>query len=115
MEKYTKANIRLSKVRTRFNKPILSGLTKDEKDYIKAFKERGNTLKHLTYLYGKYPRLPNAAVDWDSLSESDLNEFECAQRKNERLQKKLSKLEDKLDVKAIWNKYNDINNHSESY
>ena len=65
--------------------------------------------------YKTAPRNSNGAVDWKKLSEKELDIFDYLYKQHEKLLKKLSDLEDKIDVDNALNIFLQVNTHSQSF
>ncbi|MBD5589123.1 hypothetical protein [Clostridium botulinum] len=112
----TKQNLRYKKTSERLNKKVrYDGLSKDEVKYIKSKKQYEQIEKDLNNFWTTAPRKQNNSVDWESMSESELNYFDYIYKESEKLLKTLSKLEDTIDVDKTLNIFLQLNCKSASY
>lgn len=96
-------------------KKTYKGLDKQQRKYIKA-KERFDQMdKGLNYFYSHCKRTENGAVDWDSLTESELDTFEWQNKEKNRALSVMNKLENVIDVDFTLNLFLQINTHSMSF
>lgn len=111
-----KQNIRYRKVSERVNKrKSYKGLTEDEKKYIKLKEKYDLCDKEYNNFYKTTPRSVNGAVDWNKLNEEELDYFDYLYKQHEKLLKKLSNIEDKIDVNNALNIFLQMNTHSQSF
>ena len=116
MTNKNKQNIRYKKVCEKQNKrKSYKGLTEDEKKYIKIKEKYDLIDKDYNDFYKTAPRNSNGAVDWKKLSEKELDIFDYLYKQHEKLLKKLSDLEDKIDVDNALNIFLQVNTHSQSF
>lgn len=112
----TKQNLRYKKVSERLNKKVrYDGLSKDEVKYIKSKKQYEQIEKDLNNFWATAPKKQNNSIDWESMSESELDYFDYMYKASEKLLKVLSKLEDKIDVDKTLNIFLQLNCKSASY
>lgn len=112
----TKQNLRYKKVSERLNKKVrYDGLSKDEVKYIKSKKQYEQIEKDLNNFWDTAPKKQNNSIDWESMSESELDYFYYMYKASEKLLKVLSKLEDKIDVDKTLNIFLQLNCKSASY
>ncbi|WP_152633273.1 hypothetical protein [Aliarcobacter butzleri] len=101
---------KFEKIANRFNKPTYKHLTKDEATYHKALVEKDRLNKELYGVRGIYATLPkkNGAINWEAASNEDLELFEIINKRVEKINKKISKFEDKynFDEMDIRHKFN---------
>lgn len=91
-------------------------LTPEQKRYVKAEEERRITDKALSDFYAHAPRLQNGAVDWQSLTEQQLDYFEEINKRHEKSIRTMSRLEENgLDSDYTLNVFIQINTHSMSF
>lgn len=112
-----KQNLRYKKVSERINKKErYDGFNKDEIKAIKITKQYRQIDKELSRFWATALRKDNNNVDWDNMSEEQLDYFEHINKISERLLKTLSKLEEKgIDIDRVINMFNMINCNSVSY
>lgn len=96
-------------------KKSYKGLDDNQKKYIKA-KERFEQMdKSLNYFYSHCNRLTNGAVDWDSLTENELDNFEFWNKEKDKALAIMNKLENIIDVDYTLTYFLQINTHSMSF
>lgn len=92
------------------------GLTPEQKQYIKAEEERRITDKGLNDFYAHAPRNNNGAVNWNALTEQQLDYFEQLNRQHNKAVRTMSRLEDGgLDGDYTLKIFMQINTHSMSF
>lgn len=97
-------------------KTTYKGLTPEQKRYVKAEEERRITDKGLNDFYAHAPRSHNGAVNWQALSEQQLDYFEQTNKRHERAIKTMSKLEDNgLDGEYTLEVFRQLNTRSASF
>lgn len=97
-------------------KTTYKSLTLEQKRYVKAEEERRITGKGLNDFYAHAPRFQNGAVDWQALTEQQLDYFEQINKRHERAIRTMSRLEDNgLDGDKILKVFMQINTHSMSF
>ena len=113
----SKQNLRYKKIAERINKRIrYDGLTKEQVSYIKAKREYDQVEKDLNNFWSTVPRKENKSVDWDKLSEQELDYFDNIYKQSEKLIKKMSKLQiEGVDIDSTISIFNQLNCHSASY
>jgi hypothetical protein len=91
-----KQNLRYKKVCERLDKKIsYKGFTDDEVKLIKAHEKYKICERTLNDFWKTAPRKSNNSVDWETLSEQELDYFEHINKESEKTLKRISKLEDK--------------------
>lgn len=96
-------------------KTSYKGLDENQRKYIKA-KERFEQMdKSLNYFYSNCKRTELGAVDWGSLSEEELNNFEFENKEKDKALAIMSELETVIDVEYTLNVFMQINIHSMSF
>lgn len=90
-------------------------LNENEKKYIKAKEKFEQMDKWLNYFYSHCRRLENGSVDWDNLTDEELNTFDFVNKEKEKALSKMSKLEDVIDVEYTLNVFMQTNTHSMSF
>ena len=98
MTKSEKSNIRLKKICERqCSKDCFKSFNKQEQAYLKAQK-RYNQYEHELYsrrgFFATVKRLPNGAVDWNSLDEATTECIVHCTNELQRLRNKISRLEE---------------------
>lgn len=95
---FLKTEIRLRKIAERARKTTYKGLSTIEKTYIKKI-ERKNQLEKDLYgsrgFYATAPRNEQGGIAWDKLSEKELAIFDMIFKEHEKIQKSISKFEEK--------------------
>jgi hypothetical protein len=112
-----KQNLRFKKISQRLhNKVRYDGFSQDEITIIKTKKKLDQAEKELSYFWANAPRMNNNNVDWDRMTEQELDHFEYIYKQQERLLKKMSKFEDKgFKIDKILNLFMKLNITSASY
>lgn len=109
-------NLQYQKAFRKQLKTTYKGLTPEQKRYAKSEEERRITDKDLTDFYAHAPRLDSGAVDWQALTEQQLDYFEQLNKRHERAIRAMSRLEDNgLDGDYALNVFMQINTHSMSF
>lgn len=110
-----KQNLRYKKVSARLNKKVrFDGLSNDEIKYIKTKIEYEQVQKDLNYFWNTAPR-KNNVVNWDKLTESELDYFDYIYQKSEKLLKKISSISDKINVEETESIFLQLNCNSVSF
>ena len=91
------------------------GLDKNQKRYIKAKETFEQMDKDLDYFYAHCKRKENGAVDWDSLTDAELDLFEWQNKEKDKALAAMNKLESVIDVDYTLNVFLQINIHSMSF
>ena len=108
-------NLAYQKASRKLQKVSYKNLSNDEAKYIKA-KQRFEQLdKRLSYFYSHCRRKDNGAVDFENMSEQELDLFEEMNKEREKTLKTMSKLEDKIDVDKALTIFLQSNTHSMSF
>lgn len=111
-----KQNLRYQKVCKRVDKKIrYDGFTKDEIKYIKTKQKYNQIQKDLNSFWSTAPRKENNSVNWECMSEEELDYFEYIHKISEKLLKALSKLEEKINVQRTEYIFMQLNCNSVSY
>lgn len=113
-----KQNIRFIKTSSSQNKKVrYDGLSKDEVTYIKTVKKQEQFSKELDDFYKIAKRNNLGAIDWDSMDETELDYFDYVYKNNEKLLKKISKLEDTKiqDTDRVLSVFLQLNTNSQSF
>jgi len=72
--------------------------------------------KELNKFWATAKRLDNKSVDWESMTQNELDYFEYIYKKSESIQRKLSKLEDNgINGHETMKLFMELNNHSISF
>lgn len=109
-------NLQYQRAFTKQLKTIYKGLTPKQKRYVKAEEERRITDKGLNDFYARAPRSLSGAVDWESLTEQQLDYFEQINKRHEKAIKTMSRLEDNgLDGDNTLKIFMQLNTHSMSF
>lgn len=96
-------------------KKSYKGLDDNQKKYIKAKEKFEQMDKALNYFYSHCNRLTNGAVDWDSLTENELDNFEFWNKEKDKALAIMNKLENIIDVDYTLTYFLQINTHSMSF
>lgn len=108
-----KQNLRYMKVCQRLNKKRYKGLTDEQKKYIKVKEAYEQSEKAMDDFWKTAPRTQTGAVDWNSMTDSQLDYFEVINKIHERNIKRISKLEDSgIDIEATLNLFRELNCNS---
>lgn len=108
-----KQNLRYAKTCQKLNKKRYKGLTAEQKAYIKAKEAFEQSEKALSAFWRTAPRSSTGAVNWDKMTELELDYFDEIHKKHEKNLKTMSKLEDNgLDVDYALNLFREINCNS---
>jgi hypothetical protein len=113
-----KQNIRFAKTSASQNKKVrYDGLLKDEVTYIKTVKKQEQSSKDLDNFYKTVKRNEVGAIDWDGMDETQLDYFDYIYKSNEKLLKKINKLEDTKikDTDKVLNIFLQLNTNSQSF
>jgi hypothetical protein len=112
-----KQNLRFKITSQRLNKKVrYDNFTKDEVKLIKAHKKFEQFEKELNDFWKTAPRKENNNVDWESMSERELDLFERINKEHDKALKQISKLEDSgIDSDKVMYMFMIINVHSASY
>lgn len=102
---------KFNKITRRLIKPSYKYLSKDEKALFKLIEKKRQFEKELNGyngFYARVERLPGGAVNWDALSEEELNLFDYLFSSLEKINKKISYREEKYNLSSdeIIEKYN---------
>jgi len=96
-------------------KKSYKGLNSEQKRYIKAKERYEQMEKALTYFYSHCRRTANGAVDFKSMSEKELDDFEYWNKEKDRAYRCMSRLEDVIDVDYTLAMFMQMNLHSVSF
>ena len=96
-------------------KTSYKGLDDNQKKYIKAKEKFEQMDKALNYFYSHCKRLNNNAVDWDSLTDKELDNFEYWNKEKDKALSVMNKLETIIDVDYTLSYFLQINTHSMSF
>jgi len=112
-----KQNLRFKITSQRINKKVrYDGFTKEEINLIKAKGKADQFDKELSQFWSKAPRNSNGVVNWDAMTESELDYFEYIFKQNEMAINKMSKLEENgVDVDKTLNMFMMLNTGSVSF
>ena len=111
-----KQNLRVKKVCERIHKKInYGGFNELEIKYIKTVKDYEQTSRELDNFYAICKRKPTNQVDWDNMSEEDLDYFDYIYKKSEKLLKRKSKLEEKVNGDKVMEIFVQLNINSVSF
>ena len=112
-----KGNMRFQQISTRQNKRVrYDGLTPDQTKYIKAINAKKQADKDMNSFWLYAPRNESGSVDWNAMSEDELDNFEYINKKCESLSKKVLKLEHTgIDIDRTLDFFTQLNCHSVSY
>lgn len=111
-----KQNLRVKKVCERINKKVrYDGLNQDQIKYIKTVKEYEQIDRELNNFYATCKRKSTGQVDWDIMSESELDYFDYIYKKSEKLLKRKSKLEEKINSDEAMRLFVQLNVNSVSF
>jgi peptidoglycan hydrolase CwlO-like protein len=112
-----KQNLRFKITSQRLHSKVrYDGFTKDEVTLIKTQKKLDQIEKELNQFWARVPRKDNGIVDWDSMSDETLDYFEYITKEQEKLSKKISKLEDNgFELDKVMNMFMQLNMKSASY
>ena len=108
-------NVAYEKAFRKQQKTRFTNLNEKQKKYIKAKLRFEQLDKFLSYFYSNCKRLENGVVDWDSLSEGELDLFEYTNREKEKVLRIMSKLEEQIDVNHTLTVFLQTKTHSMSF
>lgn len=108
-------NITYQKAFKKQQKTSFANLDEKQIKYIKAKLRFEQLDKALTYFYSHCLRLENGAVDWNNLSNKELDYFEYVNKEKEKALRKMSKLEEQIDVEYTLTVFLQTNTHSMSF
>lgn len=117
MEKRERQNLRVKKVCERLGKKITyKELSAQQVKYIKLKKCYDEAEKELNFFYRNCKRTDCGMVDWNALNDSEIELFECLNRKHGRLFDSMSKMEDSgFDADSALRLFGEINNRSVAF
>lgn len=92
-----------------------ANLDEKQRKYIKAKLRFEQLDKYLAWFYSTCKRLENGAVDWNSLSEKELDFFDNANKEKDKALRTMSKLEEQIDVDYTLSVFLQTNTHSMSF
>lgn len=108
-------NVTYQKAFRKQQKKSYKGLTDNQRKYIKA-KERVEQMdKALTSFYSHSKRTETGAVDFDCLTDKELDVFDYWNKEKEKAMRAMNKLESIIDVNYTLNVFIQINTHSMSF
>lgn len=108
-------NLTYVKASMKQQKKTCKGLTKEQKDYIKAKEAFEQADKELGVFWRVAPRDENGAVDFKHLDETTLNWFDYIVKIKDKAMDRMHKLEEQIDVDYTLTVYQQINTHSMSF
>lgn len=108
-------NIAYQKAFRKQQKKSYKGLTEEQRKYIKAKETYEMAEKELNRFYSTANRKENGNVDFENMSELDLDLFEHLNKTKEKAFKTMDRLENIVDVEYTLNMFLQINTHSMSY
>lgn len=113
MSNKEKQNLRYQKTYQKLNKKRYKGLTDEQKKYIKAKEAYEKSEKDMNDFWKTAPRCESGAVDWESMTDLQLDYFEEINKNHERNIKRISKLEESgIDVEYTLNLFRELNCNS---
>ncbi|PZT57469.1 hypothetical protein [Paenibacillus silvae] len=112
-----KQNLRFKIVSQRIGKKIrYDGFTSREVEIIKSQKDLERYEKELGNFWTTAPRNSIGAVNWESMTENEIDLFEHINKQKEKAYKKVSKAEDEgYDIDKIMTLFMKLNINSASY
>ena len=111
-----KQNWRLAKaINKQHTKVTFKCLNENEKAYIKAWLDWQRYDKELDNFYLRVKRLPNGIVDWESLSETEMQSYGAMYNSKKKAYSKMSKLETQINVDIAKSIFRQENTQSTSY
>lgn len=96
-------------------KTSYKGLNPKEKKYIKAKEKFEDMDKALNSFYAHCARTKTGAVDFENMSEEELNHFEYWNKEKEKAMRTMDNLENEIDVEYTLSVFLQINTHSVSF
>lgn len=108
-------NLTYEKAHRKQQKVSYKNLSDNETKYIKAKQRFEQLEKGLSFFYSHCKRKENGAVDFENMSESDLDFFEEMNKEREKALRIMSKLEDVIDVDRALTIFLQTNTHSMSF
>ena len=111
-----KQNLRMKRICEKFHKKIrYDGFDDKEIKYIKTVKEYERVDRELNKFYSICKRTKHGQVDWNSMSEDELDYFDYIYKKSEKLLKMRNKLEDEVDADRVMELFMKLNIRSVSF
>lgn len=108
-----KQNLRYAKTCQKLNKKRYKGLTDEQRRYIKAKEACEQSEKDMNEFWKFAPRSESGSVDWNRMSDSQLDYFEEINKTHKRNIKRISKLEENgIDVEYTLNLFRELNCNS---
>ena len=105
---------KFNKITQRLNKPVYKHLTKEEYKLKKLLEKKEQHEKYFYGANGFYATVKrkNNIVDWDSLSEKELDIFDYNHKELEKINSQISNLEDKYSINSedVIDKFNKTQN-----
>ncbi len=108
-------NLAYQKAFQRQQKVSYKNLDENQKKYIKAKEKFEQMDKALNYFYSHCKRLYNNAVDWNALTDEELDAFEFWNKEKDKALAIMNKLEDIIDIDYTLNVFLQANTHSMSF
>ena len=114
-EVLTVGNLQYQKAYRKQQKTTYKGLTTEQKRYIKA-KERYTEMdKALAWFYSRCKRTETGAVDWNVLTEREIDDFEFWNKEKDKAYRQMSRLAEVIDTDLAETVFLQINTHSASF
>lgn len=112
-----KQNLRFKKTSQRMNKKVrYDGFSQDEILIIKTKKKLDHAEREMNDFWKNAPRKDNRSVNWDRMTEQELDHFEYIQSQQDRLLRRMNKFEDQgFEIDKIMNLFMKLNITSASY
>ena len=108
-------NLQYQKASAKQMKKTYKGLDDKQKRYIKAKERYEEYDKALAYFYSHCKRNANGAVDFENMSEAELDKFEEYNKEKNKAFRAMSRLEEQIDVGYTLSLFLQINTHSMSF
>ena len=100
------------KADARMRKKNYKGLTDKQRRYIKALEKHRQCEKELSHFYRTAKRNQYGAVDFQNISDVELDLFEHLNRENEKALKSMERLEEQIDAEHTVEIFKQQNIHS---
>lgn len=108
-----KQNMRFQRVSQRiFSKVRYDGFRPEQVKYIKLVREYQCLDIELNRFYRDCKRTETGSVDWDTLDVKTLDWFDFIYKKHEKMQSKISKLEERIDGSEVMRLFMELNCNS---
>lgn len=108
-------NITYQKAYRKQQKKSYRGLTDNQRKYIKARERWDQMDKALSSFYSQAKRTETGVVDFEHMTDNELDTFDFWNKEKEKAMRTMDKLENIIDVNYTLNVFLQINMHSMSF